>query len=619
MENESGHFKRKNQENKNMESSKNLKAIKLKLTTIFLTLVLVPLLLISIVAYVIYTKSMTAKVNELVENDSMQQIQIIDERLNQDRNSLYRAVTDTNIINIARKMNEASHNSDIAYQKQRMVLALESYVYTDDFCNSIAFLSEDDFAVYDKTMIASDTIWQNSQYRNTFYNLCKSEKKVQYFSGINTNSGNDSQMYQSVFLGYPVYDWITNDFFGVMIIGLNKNVFRYNDLVQNGQRQLAAQTGVRSIIVDSINKTISSFEDGDKLYTELDLYLREHTENNNYNIVTKQIPNTPWRLVSIIDRNILFSDINKIGKFLFIIMAGIFLAFFMLLLYTIHRLEHSVTKISVGIKKYVPGGDCIDADIEQSNELYSIVRQFNNMADRNNDLIEELKNKGTEIERVTNQRRKAELKALEAQINPHFLYNTLDSINWMAIDNDEMEISNMISSLGSLMRYSVTNIDTIVALQAEIEWMKKYIFLQQKRFGDVFACSYDFSEDSLTFPIYKMLLQPIIENTILHGFEGIHAGGMIEIRTSITPEGNLEIHINDNGCGMDEDTLKKIQCKIACKALMEDNGIGISNVVNRIYFYYKSHAFITVKSQLGIGTEVSLILPDCRKIEGEAL
>ena len=114
----------------------------------------------------------------------------------------------------------------------------------------------------------------------------------------------------------------------------------------------------------------------------------------------------------------------------------------------------------------------------------------------------------------------------------------------------------MLGTLGSLLRYSVSNIEMMVVLEAEISWLKKYIFLQRDRFHDSFDCQYDINEGALSFPIYKMLLQPIVENTILHAFEEVKEGGMIEVKAFVRGDKRLEIHIKDNGCGIRGDVLK---------------------------------------------------------------
>src|SRR5699024_2954900 len=114
----------------------------------------------------------------------------------------------------------------------------------------------------------------------------------------------------------------------------------------------------------------------------------------------------------------------------------------------------------------------------------------------------------------------AEIKSLEAQINPHFLYNTLDTINWMALDREEYTISKMLTSLASILRYSIHRSNTIVEIEEELEYLKKYIYLQQQRFDYSFLCTVEADENVRGCMIHKMLIQPFLENTLVHGFPG---------------------------------------------------------------------------------------------------
>ena len=148
----------------------------------------------------------------------------------------------------------------------------------------------------------------------------------------------------------------------------------------------------------------------------------------------------------------------------------------------------------------------------------------------------------------------------------------------------------MLATLGSLLRYSVSNIESMVCLEAEISWIKKYVFLQRDRFQNSFDCVYDVTEDAMGFPVYKMLLQPIIENTILHAFENVKEGGMINIEACVRKDGKLEIHIRDNGCGMDTLTLERIRKEIGENGALNSESIGISNVIHRLRIYYQEEA-----------------------------
>ena len=167
----------------------------------------------------------------------------------------------------------------------------------------------------------------------------------------------------------------------------------------------------------------------------------------------------------------------------------------------------------------------------------------------------------------------------------------------------------MLGTLGSLLRYSVSNIDVIVLLRAEIEWTQKYVFLQKDRFHQSFDCEYEITEEAMDFPVYKMLLQPIIENSIIHAFENIHEGGRILVQAFVRQDGKLEIHVRDNGKGMDSDTLERLRKDILPGEKLNSRSIGISNVASRLHVYYHGEADMKINSDPQMGTEVILLIP----------
>jgi len=152
---------------------------------------------------------------------------------------------------------------------------------------------------------------------------------------------------------------------------------------------------------------------------------------------------------------------------------------------------------------------------------------------------------GEEKDAIDSQRR-AEIAALEAQINPHFLYNTLDTINWIAIDNDEYEISNAITSLAAILRYGIDNSNADVRVSREAEWLKQYLFLQQIRLKNTFQCEIHVSQEVMDWKIHKLLFQPFVENSLYHGFQ-VEKDVYI-LRVEIEP-GVLMLNMRDNRGG----------------------------------------------------------------------
>lgn len=207
------------------------------------------------------------------------------------------------------------------------------------------------------------------------------------------------------------------------------------------------------------------------------------------------------------------------------------------------------------------------------------------------------------------QKRKAELLALQAQINPHFLYNTLDSINALAILKDDREISNMTTSLAHLLRLSIGQPDEFVTLEEEIRHIKAYMTIQKIRYNDKFDVEYHLPERLTQFPVIRLILQPLIENCIYHGFETKEGRGHVMVNVSDSQD-QIIIEIVDDGLGTDQETLKKIQSNLVSAQKPGENcSVGIYNVNERLRLYYGSKASMIFQSIENKGTTIVIHYP----------
>lgn len=592
-----------------MTEKKEKKVIQLKNKIVlgYILLGIIPCILIGIGSYLVYSSSINSKMEAIVDNSAKRDLQVIEERLESNRNILYNIVTDKELMNLVRNLENTDKEGEYTY-KSKILEKIQSFTSVFDNVNSITYLShEDDYILYDKRLGRTRTIWNDKKYRDYFYLSAKDQTEMIYLPTLYISENKEEKVY-SFFLAYPMMDLVTKEKFGVVVVAVDEDIFHYSKISNQQMREYTEELGITTYIIDE-RERITAAEDRSLIGKKFHHVVENEAEKNNFSMFYNEIEGTTWQLVQVIDKNLLLKDVTFFGQISFIIMAVIMTAFILLTVIITNRLSRSITKTARYIGEYQPGKAQGQLIVEEQDELMSIIYQFDKMRDRNEKLIRQLKDKNHEIRTISDRQRRAELKALEAQINPHFLYNTLDSINWIAIENEEDEISQMLNSLGSLLRYSVTNIDMLVPLEVELEWMKKYIFLQQKRFDDSFTCSYDVPEETLSFPIYKMLLQPIVENIIIHGFEEKKQGGVILVQTEITKEGLLKISIEDNGCGIEPMVLERIQTDIANKTPLNSDSIGISNIVNRINLYYKGRARIYVESTLGEGTKVVLIIP----------
>ncbi|OHX47756.1 sensor histidine kinase [Cytobacillus pseudoceanisediminis] len=244
-----------------------------------------------------------------------------------------------------------------------------------------------------------------------------------------------------------------------------------------------------------------------------------------------------------------------------------------------------------------------------NDEIGYLGDRFKQMIDKINDLIN--REYKLQLENKTNQ-----LKVLQSQVNPHFLYNALQSIGTAALKNQGPQIYSSVTRLSKIMRYSMNMEEDMVPLQKEIEHTKSYLLLQKERFGDQLQFSFQLDEEALGFPVPKMILQPIVENYFKHGFDAREKTGEVSI-TCRQDEFYLDILIGDNGSGVSESRLEEIRLHLMSDRIgqkVELTNIGLKNVYTRLKLYYGNRAYLQLKNLERGGLLVSIKLP--KRMEG---
>lgn len=322
------------------------------------------------------------------------------------------------------------------------------------------------------------------------------------------------------------------------------------------------------------------------------------------NIAINQYENQElgWYFYNVYDEDYILRDVRHI-QYLTIAIGVVLLLFSLFLIrYTVKLIERSTQSIVSGIKEVQQGNLDVQVNVESKDEMGQIAGNFNTMTGKVQSLIEEVK-------AVTVKQKEAEIRALEAQINPHFLYNTLDSINWMAIEKEEYEISRMVRNLGVILRYSVDKSNKMATVAEMADWLEKYVSLQRMRFNDAFVCEIHVQPETEKVRIYKLLLQPFVENAILHGFKEIEYGGILRVDIMFSETGDeLSIIIEDNGKGIPREIAQRYNDPE--QAGQDDKrSIGLSNAFSRMRMYYGSSASWNVSSIPEVGTVITLKIP----------
>lgn len=234
------------------------------------------------------------------------------------------------------------------------------------------------------------------------------------------------------------------------------------------------------------------------------------------------------------------------------------------------------------------------------DEIGQVGHKFNRMMDQIGELIEEVKTSEQE-------KRYSEIKALQAQIDPHFLYNTLNTIYWKSEMEEQQAVSEMIVSLSLLFRLGLNNGKEITSLRQELNHVEQYLKLQTMCYPELFTYDIRCEDESLPeLPVLKIMLQPLVENSILHGFQELDRPGRVTIEVA-SSEGLLTLIVRDNGIGMDAETLNRLRAGIDDGGA--SGGYALSNVRARLSLYYGYQADIQIESTPGTGTTVRLIIP----------
>lgn len=302
-----------------------------------------------------------------------------------------------------------------------------------------------------------------------------------------------------------------------------------------------------------------------------------------------------------IDKQTLYDTLHSMKKIIVLIGSVMVVTTMILAIYFSGKIFDPITEI-LDVLEHTTG---VDKGMlsQNSDEVSYIKDSIYTVISRKKDVEEEL------LERIQLLKR-AQAIALQAQINPHFINNTLETVNWMAIRKlgKENDISKMLKCLLQILRILWETPDTFTTLSEEIEYVEKYIFIQQKRLGDNFDVIFDVPKRLEECKVIRMILQPIVENAIIHGIKPYSGRGVIRI--SVSDEKDiLKISVKDSGMGITQEEVKNINNSLGEKKIRESSHIGLSNVNQRIRLMFGDDYGVTFKSTIDEGTEVILSLP----------
>lgn len=351
------------------------------------------------------------------------------------------------------------------------------------------------------------------------------------------------------------------------------------------------QKVIYSNLMKENNKVAVTYEDGSHMET---------FDGEKRAVVVKTVGYTGWKIVSVTPIKEIAINLKQFRFFTVIILAVSILVIIIGNIIVSEKVTNPIRKLEESVKDLENGDLNIDIYTGGSHEIQHLGRTITSMVNQMKILMDD-------IVKEQEEKRKSELDALQSQINPHFLYNTLDSIVWMVESERYPDAIAMVTALASLFRISLSKGKNIISIKDEIEHAKNYMEIQKVRFKDQFSITIDIDPKIEEYSTIKLIIQPLLENAIYYGVESMRDEGMIAVKGYET-ENDIYIAVSDNGMGIPPEE-QRLLLTDNTRARKRGSGIGLINVHQRIKLYFGEEYGLQIKSELDEGTTIIIHLP----------
>lgn len=493
-----------------------------------------------------------------------------------------------------------SHLDDLFAQKEDLhitIMGENGFTYTNyaysEF-NPVHLNNEPWFSNLDN-LTAFSTYWVGLQ--DNYFASTEAQKKSPYVITIGrsfiTSTGNS---------------------LGSVVLSVNESKVR---------KELSAYSGQEMMLLDE-RGIIMSHPDPQKIGQEFQ-YLQYAADSHTLNVkgeqylyVQQPIIGNNWKIINMIPYSSAVDKNNQILFNSFALQVVFFTLFCLLLTVLISAITKPIVNLSKLIAKINHGHLDIRTGIRGQNEVGQLGRAIDDMLDRIHSMIEQITHEQAK-------KRKAELEMLQAQINPHFMFNLLNSIRLSILIRGDQENAQLIGSLSSLLRMTINRDNELIPLKDEVETIQHYVRLMNFRHANQVQLNVKLGENSSDFLVPRFMIQPLIENAIIHGFH--QYDGQIDIEARLIEKGDksyLLVSIIDYGVGMTPDKLNELIKKLDDEEETIHShkkgfsGIGVKNVYQRLKLLYGENFIMNIQSEIDLGTTISLQLPqDNDEAEGE--
>ena len=489
------------------------------------------------------------------------------------------------------EQNQYDHSSSNATTNYKINSLLKNAISIQEYIKAIYIIGVNGQFYSSDWSISNDTIVQK-------YQIPHSDSKMNPM-GYNLYTDENTVSYVR-----PIIRYASEPSLGVIVVDLDINylseMFTISS-IQNDEKVLVLnQDGETLFSFPYLTNMEQVIQTNPQLLSHDALSYKTTVFGEQCIIVSNTIDYSDWKIIRIIstakiDKNIkeIAAIILLVSAFAIIISSGVSFVLSLRITRPILKLNEKMNLVQQGELSL----SNLKVEVNSDDELGQLNKTFNFMVEKINYLIEQS---------ILEQKMKSdmEFQILQAQINPHFLYNTLGTVKWLANIQNIDSISNITTALINLLKYNISCNDVIVPIMDELNSVRNYIEIQKYKCSDFFTVEYHIDDDTKDCKVIRFTLQPIIENAIYHGFDCFRESGIIKITTGIIKE-KLVIKICDNGEGIDATSLQKV-LEIENKKF---NSIGLHNIADRIKLYFGEDYGLSFESKKGIGTTVTLTLP----------
>lgn len=447
-----------------------------------------------------------------------------------------------------------------------------------------------------------------------YYTLCMAEKNRILYYNPEPDSDYFSILRSFYFMNdpeegssYPGVGYISenNDDYSTLIFFMKKSYLRkmIKEEAKKRNTNVLILDEEGNVIVQEGNMDWMPQDDDGTLMQEMKDHLSEkyqgELKKGRIGVHMRPVSIAHWSIVYVYDMNILYKQAGQIRDAAWIIFGISVVVVFLIASFISGTVVKPIRVLGKAMDDAVENNMQVTFVPKYNDEIANLGRRFSALMKRVSELM-------VEVKRVEEQKRAEELKALQAQINPHFLYNTLDMVYWLAKMDHDDKIADLVAALADFFRLSLNKGEDITTVSREIEHVKKYLEIQRLRMDGKFDYVIDMEQEVADRKIPKLILQPIVENSLVHGFENISCQGLIEIKVRKEKE-DIVFNIVDNGCGIERELLTELN--LGSYSGKGSSGYAIGNVRDRLCLYAGTDYGVRFNEETEYGTSVEIRFP----------